>query len=133
VRELVIEQESLRFDYLMTCPSIEVDVFKSLGTILERISGGSNDGDEAALAAQSSIYREISKQLATAEPIDASALSGLFQGAPKEIPTGKTRFTPSTECERRSTSGLPQSRRRHRAIAREQRTPQRPSIQGMSQ
>jgi hypothetical protein len=81
VRALIIEQESLRVEYLLSGVTVEAVVWKSLAGILNRISKNWRDGDEGALEANSPTYRNITRQLAAAGPIDRAALDGPFNGA----------------------------------------------------
>lgn len=77
----VIEQEVLRFDYMLSGVPVEAAVWKSLEGILNRISKDWKDSDESGLAAKSAAYRDVSKQLAAAEAIvDKAALDGPFKG-----------------------------------------------------
>lgn len=79
---LVIEQEVLRFDYLISGARLDAAVWKSLESILNRISKDWKECDERELAAQSSAYQDVLKQLAAAESIvDKPALHGPFSGA----------------------------------------------------
>jgi hypothetical protein len=78
---LIMEQESLRFDYLMSGIFVEAAVWKSLTGILNRISKDWKDSDEVALETNSPAYRDITNQLTAAGPIDKAALDGPYKGA----------------------------------------------------
>ena len=74
--ELVMEQESLRFDYVLSCARVETGEWKSLETILHRLSTHWKDSDEVELEATSPAYRELTSRFAMAAPTDKAALDG---------------------------------------------------------
>ncbi len=71
---LIIEQELLRFDHLLSGAPVDPTVWKSLESILRRISNDWRDSDEVALIASSSAYRDIANRLAAAPAIDKAGL-----------------------------------------------------------
>ena len=78
---LVMEEELLRFDYLLGRARVETAEWTSLKNLVRRLSNQWEDSDEVELKATNPAYRELLTRLAAATPIDKSALDGPGKGA----------------------------------------------------